>query len=85
VQGPLDVATFGIGCQRESLPRSAELLDLSTQPIEGWLLVALLDLQRMTSCPWIPGSCPSSLGRRQAAQHGIEPDGSIPAFTRPPP
>jgi hypothetical protein len=85
VQGPLDVATFGIGDQRESFPRGSELFDLAAQPIEGWLLVGLLDLQRMPSCAWIPGICPSSLGRRQAAQHGIEPDGSIPAFARPPP
>ena len=85
VQGLLDVATFGIGDSRESFPRGSEFLDLATQPIEGWLLVGLLSLQRMPSCAWIPGSCPSSLGRRQAAQHGIGAEGSIPAFARPPP
>ncbi len=67
VQRPLDAATFGIGGQRESCPRSSELLDLAAQPIEGCLRVGLLGLQRIPSCAWMPGSCPSSLGRRQAA------------------
>ena len=66
VQGPLDAATFGIGGQREAFPRGSELLDLAAQPIEGWLLVGLLGLQRMPPAPGLPGSCPSSLGRRQA-------------------
>ena len=39
MQSPFDVTTFGIGGQRESSSRSAELLDLSAQPIEGRLLV----------------------------------------------
>jgi hypothetical protein len=29
VEGPLDVAPFGIGGQRESFPRGTELLDLA--------------------------------------------------------
>jgi hypothetical protein len=35
VHGPLDPATFGIGDQRESFPRSSEFPDLAAQPIEG--------------------------------------------------
>ncbi len=49
VQRPLDAATFGIGGQREPRPGGSELLDLAAQPIEGWLLVGLLGLQRMLS------------------------------------
>jgi hypothetical protein len=52
VQGPLDVAAFGIGDQREAFPRSPELLDLAAQPVDGRLLVGLLGLQRMSSCAW---------------------------------
>ena len=35
VQGPLSVAPFGIGGERESPPRGSELLDLAPQPIDG--------------------------------------------------
>ena len=67
VQRPLDASTFGIGGQRESSPRGSELLDLVAQPIEGWLFLGLLGLQRLLPVPGTPGSCPSSVGRRQAA------------------
>ncbi len=35
VQGSFDPATFGIGDQRESLPRSSEFPDLAAQPLQG--------------------------------------------------
>jgi hypothetical protein len=85
VQGLLDVATFGIGGQRESFPRSAELLDLSAQPIEGWLLVGLLDLQRMPPGAQLPGQLSVIARVTSSCQHGIGTDGSIPASARPPP
>jgi hypothetical protein len=49
VQCSFDGATFRIGGQRDPFPGSSELLDLTMQSIEGWLLVDLLDLQRMPS------------------------------------
>ena len=54
VQRSLDAASFGIGGQRESFPRGSELLDLAAQPIEGWLLVGLLDLHRIPPAPGSP-------------------------------
>ena len=85
VQCPLDVATFGIADKRESSPRGSELLDLAAQPIEGWLLVGLIDLQRMPPAPGSSGSCPPSLGRRQAASTVSRRMAASRAFARPPP
>jgi hypothetical protein len=70
VQSPLDVATFGIGDQRQSFPRGSELLDLAAQPIEGCLLVGLLDLQRMPFCAWIPGQLSVIARAASSGQHG---------------
>jgi hypothetical protein len=46
VEGALDIATFGIGGQRESFPRGSEILDLAAQALMRRMLVGLLDLQR---------------------------------------
>jgi len=85
VQCTLDAATFDIGGQRESFPRGSELLDLTTEPIERWLLVGLLGVQRMPSCAWIPGQLSVIARAASSGQHGTGTDGSIPAFARPPP
>lgn len=84
VQRSLDAATVGIGDQRESLPRSSELLDLAAQPIEGRLLVGLFDLQRMPSRAWVPGILSLIARAASSGQHGIETEGSIPASAREP-
>jgi hypothetical protein len=85
VQGPLDAATFGIGDQRESFPRSSEFPDLAAQPIEGWLLIGLLGLQRMPSCACDPRQLSVIARAASSWQHGIGLEGSTPAFARLPP
>jgi len=55
------------------------------QLIEGWLLVGLLDLQRMLLLRLDPLQLSVIARAASSGQHRTGTDGSIPAFARPSP